>query len=85
METIRASLEPYAGWIEQMLDGPLTETFTLEVDCNPADAVAEELLHGLSVVSATKSRNSSWRTLVEGSAFGQTRLPARYTTETSWC
>ena len=44
-ESILASLEPYAVWIEQMLDAPLSETLTLEVDCNPADAVAEELLH----------------------------------------
>jgi hypothetical protein len=46
-ESIRASLEPYAEWIEQMLDVPLSETLTLDVDCNPADAVAEELLRGL--------------------------------------
>ena len=65
VELIRASLEPYVGWIEQTLDVPLSETLTLEVDCNPADAVAEELLHGLPVVSATKARNSYWRTLIE--------------------
>jgi hypothetical protein len=65
VESIRASLEPYAGWIEQMLDAPLRETLTLEVDCNPGDAVAEELLQGLPVVSATKARNSNWRTVIE--------------------
>jgi ATPase family associated with various cellular activities (AAA) len=65
VETIRASLEPYAQWVEQMLDAPLSETLTLEVDSNPGDAVAEELLQGLEVVSATKSRNSSWRALIE--------------------
>ena len=52
VETIRASLEPYAGWIEQMLDAPLTETLTLEADCNPGDAVAEELLQRLPIVSS---------------------------------
>jgi hypothetical protein len=56
-ESILASLEPYAKWIEQMLDAPLSETLTLEVDCNPADVVAEELLQGLPIVSATKARN----------------------------
>jgi hypothetical protein len=30
-----------------MLDASLSATLTLEVDCNPADAVAEELLQGL--------------------------------------
>src|SRR5438552_8476145 len=65
VESIRASLEPYAAWIEQMLGVPLTETLTLEVECNPGDAVAEELLQGLAVVSATKVRNRSWRTLIE--------------------
>ena len=66
VDLIRASLEPYVGWIEQTMGVPLSETLTLEVDCNPADAVAEELLKGLSVVSATKARNRSWRTLIEG-------------------
>ena len=46
-ESILASLEVYAKWIAQMLDAPLSETLTLEVDCNPADSVAEELLEGL--------------------------------------
>ena len=64
-ESVLASLQPYAQWIEQMLDAPLSETLTLEVDCNPGDAVAEELLRGLSVVAATKARNSYWRTLIE--------------------
>jgi hypothetical protein len=65
VESILASLEPYRERIEQMLGGPLSETLTLEVDCNPADAVAEELLHGLPVVSATKARNNNWRTVIE--------------------
>src|ERR1700723_705234 len=66
VETILASLAPYAKWIEQMLDAPLSETLTLEVDCNPADVVAEELLQGLPIVAATKARNSHWRTFIEG-------------------
>jgi hypothetical protein len=65
-ESILASLAPYAKWIEQVLDAPLSETLTLEVDCNPADAVAEELLHGLPIVAATKARNNNWRTFIEG-------------------
>jgi hypothetical protein len=65
-ESILASLEPYAGWIEQMLDAPLSETLTLEVDCNPADLVAEEFLQGLPIVSATKARNGNWRKFFEG-------------------
>jgi len=65
-ESILASLAPYAKWIEQMMDAPLSETLTLEVDCNPADAVAEELLHGLPIVAATKARNSNWRIFIEG-------------------
>ena len=66
VETILASLTPYAGWIEQMIGVPLGETLTLEVDCNPADAVAEELLQGLPIVAATKARNRNWRTFIEG-------------------
>ena len=65
VESILASLQPYAKWIEQMLDAPLSESVTLDVDANPADVVAEELLHGLPVVSATRARNSNWRTLIE--------------------
>jgi hypothetical protein len=64
-ESIRASLEPYAAWVEEMVGVPLSETLTLEVDCNPGDAVAEELLRGLPVTSATKVRNGAWRDLVE--------------------
>jgi AAA+ superfamily predicted ATPase len=44
----------------------VSETLTLEVDCNPGDLVADELLQGLPIVSATKSRNSNWRTFIEG-------------------
>jgi ATPase family associated with various cellular activities (AAA) len=66
VESVLASLQPYAKWVEQMLDAPLSETLTLEVDCNPADAVAEELLRGLPVVSATRARNGNWRTLIDG-------------------
>ena len=32
VDSILASLEPYTKWIEQMLDAPLSETLTLEVD-----------------------------------------------------
>jgi hypothetical protein len=74
-DSILASLEPYARWIEQMLDAPLSETLTLEVDCNPGDAVAEELLHGLPIVSATKARNNNWRTFIEGWALPPTVSP----------
>jgi hypothetical protein len=65
VESVRASLEPYGAWIEQMLSVPLRETLTLEVESNPGDAVAEELLQGLPVVSPTKARNSSWRAPIE--------------------
>ena len=64
VESVRASLEPYREWIEQMIGVPLSETLTLEVDSNPGDAIAEELLEGLLLASATKERNRSWRTLI---------------------
>src|ERR1700732_4475379 len=66
VDSIRASLEPYEKWIQQMLDAPLSETLTLDVDCNPADAVARELLQGLPGVAATNARNSNWRAFIEG-------------------
>jgi ATPase family associated with various cellular activities (AAA) len=65
VESIRASLEPYAKWIEEMLDVPLSETLTLDIDCNPGDVIAEELLQGLPVVAATTARNSNWRAFME--------------------
>ena len=65
-ESILASLEPYRKWIEQTIGVSLGETLTLEVDCNPADAVAEELLQELPIVSATNARNSNWRAFIEG-------------------
>jgi hypothetical protein len=65
IETILASLQPYAKWIEKMLGAPLSDTLTLEVDCNPGDLVAEEFLQGLPVTSATKARNKNWRAFIE--------------------
>jgi ATPase family protein associated with various cellular activities (AAA) len=65
VESIRASLEPYADWIEQMLDVPLGETLTLDVDCNPGDVIAGELLQGLPVVAATTARNNNWRAFID--------------------
>src|SRR3954465_7207326 len=64
-ESVRASIEPYAQWIERMMGVPVGETLTLEVECNPGDAIAEDLLHGLPVVSATMARNDFWRSLIE--------------------
>ena len=69
VESVRASLEPYVGWIEQTIGVPLGETLTLEVDSNPGDAIAEELLEGLLLPSATKERNRSWRTLSRAGRF----------------
>src|ERR1039458_6533793 len=66
IETILASLQPYAKWIEEMLGAPLSETLTLDVDCNPGDLVAQEFLQGLPVTSATKVRNKNWRAFIEG-------------------
>jgi hypothetical protein len=65
VETIRASLDPYVSWVEEMLGVPIGETVTLEADCNPADCVAEELLEGLPVVAATRAINGSWRKLIQ--------------------
>jgi hypothetical protein len=65
-ETILASLHSYEAWVEQMLGAPLRETLILETDCNPGDAVAEEILQGLPVVAATRARNGNWRTVIEG-------------------
>lgn len=59
-ELILASLEPYAQWIDLMLGVSMSETLILELDCNPGDVVAEELLPGLAVVAATKERNNAW-------------------------
>ncbi len=65
VETIRASLLPYEQWIEKMLGVPWGETLILEVDCNPADVVAEELMIGLPIVAQTHARNEAWRGLIE--------------------
>jgi len=65
VESILASLEPYVGWIEETLGVPLNEALILEVDCNPGDVVAEELLPELAVVASTKERNIAWRTFIE--------------------
>ena len=64
-ETILAALEPFKKWIEQTLDAPLSGTLTLEMDCNPGDLVAEELLQGLAILPVTKQRNRNWRSVIE--------------------
>jgi hypothetical protein len=48
-----------------MLGVSMSETLILELDCNPGDVVAEELLPGLAVVAATKERNNAWRNFIE--------------------
>lgn len=65
IELIRASLDPYLPWIEQSIGVPLGETLTLEEDSNPGDAVAEQLLQGIPVVSGTMARNRSWKNFIE--------------------
>jgi hypothetical protein len=65
VELIRASLEPYIPWIEEMVGVPLDQTLTLEVDADPGDAVAADLLQGLPLSAGTKARNRSWNSLIE--------------------
>ena len=65
VELMRASLEPYMAWIEEMIGVPLDQTLTLEVDADPGDAVAEHLLQGLPLSAGTKTRNRSWHGLIE--------------------
>ena len=65
VELIRASLEPYIPWIEEMVGVPLDETLTLEVDTDPGDAVAERLLQGLPLAAGIKTRNRCWHSLIE--------------------
>ncbi len=64
-ELMRSTLEPYLPWIEQSIGVSLDETITIEVSSNPADLIAEHLLQGIPVVSATKARNRSWQALVD--------------------
>jgi hypothetical protein len=64
-DLVRSTLEPYVPWITKTIGTSLDETLTLEVDTNPGDLVAEELLEGIPVVSATKARIHSWQSLVE--------------------
>jgi ATPase family associated with various cellular activities (AAA) len=66
VELIRASLEPYLAWIEEMIGVPLEQTLTLEVDADPGDTVAERLLPGVTLSARTKTRNRSWHSLIEG-------------------
>jgi hypothetical protein len=65
VELIRASLEPYMAWIEEMMGVPLDQTLTLEVDADPGDAVAERLLQGLPLSAGTNTRNRCWHSLIE--------------------
>jgi len=65
VELIRASLEPYLAWVEEMIGVPLDQTLTLEVDADPGDTIAECLLPGLQLSARTKTRNRSWQGLIE--------------------
>ena len=65
VESIRAALDPYVPWIEEMVGVSLGETLTLEEESNPGDAVAEQLLQGIPVVSSTMARNRSWKNFIE--------------------
>jgi hypothetical protein len=50
-ESIREALRPYTSWIEEMVGVPFSESLILECFSNPGDAVAEELLHGVTIAS----------------------------------
>ena len=52
-ELILVALEPCGDWIEQTLGVSMSEALILELDCNPGDVVAEELLPGRAIVAAT--------------------------------
>ncbi len=66
VELMRAALEPYLPWIEQQVGVSLDETLTVEVDCNPGDAVAGQLLARIPAASSLKARNRSWEAVIEG-------------------
>jgi hypothetical protein len=65
VELIRASLEPFIPWIEEMIGVPLDQTLTLEVDGEPGNAVAERLFQGLPLSARAKARNRSWNSLID--------------------
>ncbi len=65
VELVRSTLEPYGMWVRQTLGVPLAETITLEVDSNPGDAIAVQLLEALPIVANTKARTGSWGSLIE--------------------
>ncbi len=65
VDLIRASLEPYIPWIEEMMGVPLDQTLTLEVGGEPGNAVAERLLEGFPLSAGTKTRNRIWHSLIE--------------------
>src|ERR1700694_2300632 len=64
-ELMRASLEPYLPWIEETIGVTLGETVTVEVDSNPGDAVAAQLLDGLPLTSGLGARTRRWHKLIE--------------------
>ena len=65
VELIRASLDPYLPWIEQTIGVPVAQTLTLEVNTNPGDMVAEQLLPGLPLAAGLAARKRSWDDLIE--------------------
>jgi len=65
VELLRAALESHLPWIEQVVGVSLDETLTVEVECNPGDAVAGQLLTGIPAASSLKARNRSWEEVIE--------------------
>jgi len=65
VELMRASLDAYLPWIEQTIGVPFAQTLTLEVNSNPGDMVAEQLLQGLPLTSDLRARKCSWDNLIE--------------------
>lgn len=65
VELLRASLDPYLPWIEQTIGVPFAQTLTLEVNSNPGDMVAAQLLKGLPLASGLRARKRSWDNLIE--------------------
>jgi len=64
VESLSAFLQPYIPWIEQQLGTTYDNTLTLEQSSDPADAVAEDLLPGVTLHAAHDT--VCWQRLLQG-------------------
>ena len=66
VQSVVATIQPYVGWIEEIVGTSYGNTVTLEFFPNPSVCIAQDLLPGASTTLAEQDGGITWREHVTG-------------------